>query len=100
MSERIVSDGGNAIGDDYSVQAGAAKERTSLDGDNAVGNYDVGQTGITVKRLISNNRNCQSIKCIGDGDIAAGAGVAGDGAGAVAVVGPGVIFGRSCTREN
>ena len=63
------------------------------DSHNTVGYGDVSDGNTAIKCTIPNDRHRQAVEGVGDGDIAAGAGVAGDGAGAATVVGVFVIAG-------
>ena len=52
VSERTVSDAGDAVGDRDAGQAGAARERTGPDAGDAVGDRDAGQAGAVSERTV------------------------------------------------
>ena len=95
MFERRVSDGNYVVRYGDACQAAAAIERIVPDGSYAIWYRDISQGVAVLERRVPDGSYCQACKCVRDGHIAAEAGVISDGASAVAVVGPCVIFGEN-----
>jgi len=74
---------GDGIGNRGIRQAGAIIEGEVPDAGDAAGDYDVGQAGAENKCLVPDGCNRQAVDRALDGHRAAGAGVSGDGDGAV-----------------
>ena len=88
-----------AIAHLYAGQVGTVIEHIIPDGFDCIRDDDAGETGIATEDTVPDVRHRQPAEGIGDDNIAAGAGVAGDSALTVTMVVPSVLIVPQCRRQ-